>query len=158
VYSGATITEANGELRVEGVTGAGDSFMLSGKTDPLPESVITKVTELNDQLSTILGPISFEWVFDGMQAWIVQLHLELSASVGVVIYPGEPAEWIEISASESLDRLRELVASLDPARTGVLLLGSIGTSSHKGAFLRDAQIPSRLHRPEAKAPKSRNAA
>jgi hypothetical protein len=144
MYSGAIITEADGKLRIEGMIGAGDAYMLHGTMHHLPELVVGKVRQLNDQLSAIFGPVSFEWVFDGTQVWIVQLHVGQSASLGDVIYPGEPAEWIEIPASEDLKRLRELVAHLDRQRTGVLLLGSIGIASHKGEFLRQAQIPSRL--------------
>ncbi|MBR0941582.1 hypothetical protein [Bradyrhizobium liaoningense] len=144
IYSGAAITEANGNLRVEGVKGNGAEFMLTGSGETLPTGVVEAVHQLNREASASFGPVSFEWVFDGRRVWIVQLHVGRSASQGDVIYPGEVPSWIEVAASESLDRLRQIVGSLDPSQTGVVLVGSIGTSSHKGDFLRKEKVPSRL--------------
>jgi hopanoid biosynthesis associated membrane protein HpnM len=152
VYSGAAITESDGKLRVEGVKGAGSDFMLSGVGDTIPREVEAAVNYINEKAATIFGPVSFEWVFDGDRAWVVQLHVGSPMSQGDVIYPGEPVEWLEIPASESLDRLREAISVLDPTRTGVVLVGSIGTSSHKGELLRKARIPSRLRHPSPAGP------
>jgi hypothetical protein len=148
-YSGAAITEADGKLRVEGVAGSGAEFMLTGADEKIPREVEAAVDSLNRKAAAIFGPVSFEWVFDGNLAWVVQLHIGRSASQGDVIYPGDPAEWLEISGSESLERLRQAVSLIDPKRTGIVLVGSIGTSSHKGEFLRKAGIPSRLRHPSA---------
>lgn len=144
VCSGAAITEADGNLRIEGVSGTGDDFMLTGIKTAIPKVAEVAVKELNVQAAAVLGPVSFEWVFDGKRAWLVQLHVGKSASQGDIIYPGEPDEWIEFSAMNGLEELRTLVATLDPKRTGVRLIGSIGTSSHKGDLLRKAKVPSRL--------------
>jgi len=149
-YSGAAITEADGGLRVEGVEGAGEAFMLTGAAQTLPDTVVDEVRNLARKLAMIFGPVSFEWVFDGTRPWIVQLHVGRSASHGDVIYPGERDEWVEVPASTSLEQLRILVARLDREKTGVLLLGSIGTSSHKGDLLRKAEIPSRLRHPSSR--------
>jgi hypothetical protein len=144
LFSGAAITEADGNLLVEGVAGAGATFMLTGGAEVVPSEVELAVRALNERATATFGPVSFEWVYDGRLAWIVQLHVGRSVSQGDVIYPGEPSEWVEFAASESLERLRETVACLDPERTGVVLVGSIGISSHKGDLLRKFRIPSRL--------------
>jgi len=148
-YSGAAITEADGNLRVDGVAGAGADFMLTGAGGTIPGDVEAAVEALNRAAAATFGAVSFEWVFDGNLAWIVQLHVGRSASQGDVIYPGQPSEWLEIPASESLERIRETIALLNPEQTGVVLVGSIGTSSHKGDLLRKAKIPSRLRHPSA---------
>jgi hypothetical protein len=149
VFAGAAIAEADGTLRIEGVRGSGDRFMLTGVNSELPQEIRTCVATLNEAAKNVFGPVSFEWVFDGQTAWVVQLHVGQSESQGDVIYPGEPQEWIEISASRSLEQIRDVIGKLDPARTGVVLVGSIGTSSHKGDLLRTSRIPSRLRHPNA---------
>jgi hypothetical protein len=149
VYSGAAITEADGTLRVEGVAGDGAEFMVTGTVETVPASVEAAVRTLNQQAAGVFGPVAFEWVFDGTKVWIVQLHVGRSLSQGDIIYPGEPPEWIEVQASKSLEELRRIVSGLDPRRTGVVLVGSIGTSSHKGDLLRKAKVASRLRHPFA---------
>jgi hypothetical protein len=146
-FSGAAITQRDGSLRVEGVEGSGEAYMLTGLGGSLPGDVVGSVAALNEFASRVFGPVEFEWVHDGRQAWTVQLHVGQSPTLGDVIFPGDPPEWIEVPASKSLESLRGLVSRLDPSRTGIILLGTIGVSSHKGDLLRKAQVPSRLRRP-----------
>src|SRR5439155_21775728 len=61
---------------VEGVRGSGDEFML-GRRGPVPLSraIARDVIAAVEHLGKQLGDVRCEWVHDGRQAWIVQLHL-----------------------------------------------------------------------------------
>lgn len=143
-WSGAAIETASGGLVVEGVKGTGDRMMV-GLADPerVPESVVAKVTELHERLHLVLGATRFEWVFDGEEVWIVQLHSGASVSDGDTIVPGDAAVWIEFDVSRGLEELRSLTASLAPD-TGITLDRRIGLTSHLADVLRKAGVPARV--------------
>lgn len=91
VWSGAAIESEGGRLIIEGVPGSGVDFMLGRREpQPLPHEVLVALSELHDKLRTTLGSVRFEWVFDGIKAWVVQLHRGLSLSNSNVIVPGTP--------------------------------------------------------------------
>jgi len=137
-YSGAAITQANGELLIEGKSGEGDTFMV-GQSKP---------TELPDYVQAFqrLGPVRFEWVHDGNSIWVVQLHKGGSASQGNVIYPGEAKKFHNYYVSKGLEGLRALIEKVKATNEGVILRGSVGITSHFGDILRKSKIPSRLEK------------
>ena len=156
-YSGAAITGADGALIVEGKAGRGDRFMVGeASCEDLPAFVTDAVEREYDRVLETFGPARFEWVCDAAgNLWIVQFHVGISASVGDVIYPGEPAKsWERFDIAGGLERLRDLVRNISssrfPGNTGVVLVGNVGITSHFGDLLRRAKIPSRLERPAAK--------
>jgi hypothetical protein len=145
VFAGAAIETETGDIVIEGVKGTGDAFM-QGREAPasLPAQVEQDVAELHREARKSLGPLRFEWVHDGGRVWIVQMHRGASASNGRTIYPGHPVVEHEFPVSEGLEALRQLIAQLDPARDGVVLLGEVGLTSHLGDVLRRARIASRI--------------
>ncbi|HEX2095212.1 MAG TPA: hypothetical protein VHG28_22640 [Longimicrobiaceae bacterium] len=147
-YSGALISQPDGEPLVEGVAGFGDPFMV-GEAAPeeLPAAVVEEVLEVYRQASSALGPVRFEWVHDGREVWIVQLHKGASATSGRVIFPGEAERFHRFDVSAGIGALRELIARIDGSGEGVVLVGRVGVTSHFGDLLRRARVPSRIEEP-----------
>lgn len=149
VFSGALIATENGELTIEGTRGYGDAFMVgtTGHT-PLPGKLLDLLRALYDEAAAHLGPVRFEWVYDGQQVWIVQFHRGASVSHGRTIYPGEAASYRRLHVNEGLESLRQLVGEVTDTGEGIVLIGDVGITSHFGDVLRKAQVPSRIE-PEA---------
>jgi hypothetical protein len=143
-YSGAAIEASDGELIVEGTKGSGEGFM-QGSVNPqtLPDVVATAVAATHAELRRLLGSVRFEWVFDGAKAWVVQLHIGASQSLGSALVPGDAANWIDFDVTDGLEALRQLVASL-AQDTGIYLNGSVGRTSHIADVVRKAGVPTRL--------------
>ena len=143
-YSGAALTASDGSLVVEGVQGEGDRFML-GETAAisLPETIRDAVVELEGKLRAKLGPVRFEWVYDGEKAWCVQLHRGKSISSSTTIVPGEAEEWVAFDVTSGLPVLREVLSSLGE-RQGIEVRGNVGVTSHVADVLRKAGRPARL--------------
>lgn len=148
-FSGALISQPDESVRVEGVSGFGDSFMV-GEAAPetLPASVESDIRALYDRADAVLGPVRFEWAHDGARAWIVQLHRGASVSQGRTLFPGEAERWHRLETSRGIGALRELIATLIGGGDGVVLVGRVGVTSHFGDLLRRAKIPSRIEEPE----------
>jgi hypothetical protein len=145
VYSGALVASPSGEPIVEGVAGPGEAFMKGeAGPKPLPAEVCAAVKELYRAASGPLGPVRFEWVYDGRSAWVVQLHKGATASSGRSIYPGEAAVYHRFDVARGLETLRELVAQVAGTGEGIVLVGDVGITSHLGDVLRRARVPSRV--------------
>lgn len=146
-YSGASLPGASGDQdHVEGVAGRGDEFMLGARNpEALPDQVIRDVRQLAARASQALGPVRMEFVHDGQQAWVVQLHLTSSAYRPGVINPGEPANgWIDFDPALGLDRLNDLISRARTEGRGVRVISPVGITSHVGDLLRRAGLPARL--------------
>jgi hypothetical protein len=143
-WSGAALPDAGGGLLVEGVPGFGEDFMLArAAPGPLPGQVLDDVRELGARAAAALGPVRFEWSHDGRTAWVVQLHQATTTATRTTIHPGTPARWRRFDLALGLERLRDLIATVDPG-DGIELTGDVGVTSHAGDLLRRAAIPSRL--------------
>lgn len=143
-YSGAAIVTADGELAVEGLAGEGDAFMLGTQVgEALPRSVKTDVEALYEKLHSSFGPVRFEWVHDGTQVWIIQLHLGATITTATEIVPGDASEWHVFHVEHGLDHLRALLHTLPPGH-GITLRGEVGLTSHIADVLRRAGAPARL--------------
>ncbi|QUS38020.1 hypothetical protein RPMA_03470 [Tardiphaga alba] len=150
-FSGATITDRDGNAVVEGARGEGDLFMLGQRLpEELPRSVVDDVRVLYAQASRSLGATRFEWVHDGDRVWIVQLHKGATLSDATTLVPGEPARWAVFEVSKGLEALRRFLDDL-PADVGVRVEGEIGLTSHVADLLRKARRPARIVRPDLKA-------
>jgi hypothetical protein len=148
-FSGAAITDANGRAFIEGKAGYGDMFMV-GEDAPvsaLPARVIRAVKNCWESLVGNLGPVRFEWVFDGNDLWVVQLHVGQTETAGDVICPGEAATWLTYSSADGLDGFRVLVRRAASEGFGITLHGNVGITSHWCDLLRRYRVPSRLVRP-----------
>lgn len=144
-WSGALLSQPGGEPLVEGVAGTGDDFM-TGRRPPedLPAEVLCAVRETFETARGLLGPVRFEWAWDGAAVWILQLHRGTSAAAGRVIVPGEASCYHEFSVSQGIEALRAMIARLEGTGDGIVLVGRVGVTSHLGDLLRRARIPSRI--------------
>lgn len=143
LYSGASIVLQTGEIATEGLRGAGDRFMQgAAKPEALPKSILADVERLHDHTSE-LGPVRFEWVHDGDRAWVVQMHRGATRSSADMLVPGEAKHWTVFEVSRGLERLRELIAVLEPDH-GVELQGEVGLTSHIADVIRKANVPARM--------------
>jgi hypothetical protein len=144
LWSGSLNTERTGP-RIEGVEGFADKLML-GKQSPatLPDFVTRPVLETYRRLAELLGPVSMEWAYDGETVWLLQLHKELSISVGTTIVPGEPTTWIDANAADGLESLEQRIEAATNAKSGIRLHGTVGMTSHIAEVLRKAGVPSRM--------------
>lgn len=148
-FSGAAITKKDGKLHVEGTEGSGNNFMLGRtKAQPLPESIVCDILNMNQQLRERLGPVRFEWVHDGEVPWIVQLHKGKTSSTSTTIVPGEATEWATFKTDLGLEALRQFLSDLAP-NVGLLLDGEVGLTSHVADLARKAARPTRILPPRA---------
>ncbi len=149
-WSGALLAREGGQPLVEGVAGAGDEFM-TGRRPPedLPAEVMRAVRETFEQARGLLGPVRFEWAWDGRAVWILQLHRGASAAAGRVIVPGDTACYHSLHVSQGIDALRALIARVQGTGEGIVLVGRVGVTSHLGDLLRRARIPSWIEEPDA---------
>jgi hypothetical protein len=145
IYAGALVTTPEGTQIIEGVKGSGDDFML-GRMAPqsLPDEVIQSVRRLYGKAVSILGPVRFEWVYDGNQAWAVQLHKGATVTTGRIVYPGKADQYHEFNLAEGIDALRSLISKVEGTGNGIVVLGDVGVTSHIGDLLRRAKIPSHI--------------
>lgn len=143
-YAGAAAMGSDEKLIIEGKAGYGDVFMVgaSGK-EMLPAPVRFAVRAVYKELASVLNDVRFEWVYDGLSVWIVQLHIGKTESRGNIIYEGDSSSWVHVHASAGLENLRGIIASL-PQDVGIYLHGNVGITSHFGDLLRKAKIPSQL--------------
>jgi hypothetical protein len=149
LFSGAAIMGNDNQLIIDGTKGEGDDFMVGIQASTmLPDVVQRKIRETYDYAESQLGPVRFEWVFDGETVWVVQLHKGKSVSYGNVIYPGSDSVQYEMfDTKRGLEELRALIETVgnDPTR-GITLTGDVGITSHFGDILRKAKVPSRLEK------------
>jgi hypothetical protein len=142
-YSGALVSKNDGTPIIEGSKGSGDVFMLGlvGPED-LPSYVVNAVDHAYKTARKKLGPVRFEWVFDGKDVWIVQMHYGTTETTEQFIYPGDAARFHEFEVSDGIDALRLLIGKVRDTGDGIVLNGNIGVTSHLGDLLRKAKIPS----------------
>lgn len=143
-FSGAAVVGAKGNLFVEGSEGEGDQFML-GHVAPkqLPAAVSAAVNTVFEKLKPILGAIRFEWVWDGENPWVVQLHKGGTKTEIGVIVPGSAKHWIRFEVENGLEALRSTLASM-PTDSGIIIVGEVGLTSHVADLLRKAKRPAKL--------------
>ncbi len=143
-WSGAAIETSSGSLVVEGIQGTGERLMVGlADPEPIPDEILAKVNDLHGRLACALGACRFEWVFDGSELWIVQLHRGSSTSDGDIIVPGDADEWLDFDVSQGLEVLRSLARDLKP-QTGIMLDRKVGLTSHLADVLRKAGVPARV--------------
>ncbi|WP_170349671.1 hypothetical protein [Ruegeria atlantica] len=143
-WSGAAITNNEGEVVIEGVAGEGDKLMLGlDKPVVVPNNIVRDVELLHSKLSSELGPVRLEWVHDGTQAWCVQLHVGGTQTSGSIVVPGEADDWSQVHAEQGLAAIRRSLDEL-PEGFGILVHGDVGVTSHIADLLRKKGVPARL--------------
>jgi len=144
-FSGALIAQPDCDPLIEGIAGWGDEFMVGRRApEALPEEVTHDVLAAYRLASEQLGPVRFEWVYDGKFTWVVQLHKGASVTTGRTIFPGDVIQYHRFDVSEGIGALRELIASVQETDEGIILVGNVGVTSHFGDLLRRARIPSKI--------------
>lgn len=146
-YSGATMpTKAPDGHLIEGVSGAGDNFMLgSQNVNELPSEVIARVRTVLAQLEAKLGSgIRIEWAADAHAVWVLQLHRTHMRGAPGVFNPGTAEIWLPFDPTRGLEALSELIEEARSRGAGIEVTKSIGLTSHVGDLLRKAQVPGRL--------------
>lgn len=144
-YSGALIVDANEQVVIEGKQGEGESLMLGvSAPEALPQNVKDEVLRVFDLAKAALGPVRLEWVFDGTNAWVVQLHRGATESDSVHLTQGDAEKWIDFDVAAGLEALRRTVTSLSPGE-GLMLRGRVGLTSHIADVLRKAKVPARMN-------------
>lgn len=143
-FSGAAVVTIEGKLVAEGRCGEGDGLMLGkDKPEPLPHSVKESVNHAFEMISHRLGPVRFEWVHDGSDIWIVQLHKGQTASSSTVLVPGDAERWHSFDPHDGLESLRTFLDSLQRG-DGIKIVGEIGLTSHLADLVRKANHPARI--------------
>ncbi len=145
LYSGAVAVASDGRRIIEGVRGFGADFMQGvAAPEELPDEVVRSVNELCEQAFDRLGTFRMEWAFDGKRTWVLQLHRGAIVSLDRTIYPGAAPGYRRFDVAWGIEALRDLIREIEDAGEGVVLVGSIGVTSHFGDLLRRAKIPSYL--------------
>jgi hypothetical protein len=145
-FSGASIGTAQQEAIVEGVEGIGSEFMLGRKpAQHLPPTTIAAVRELMESVVQVVGGrLKLEWAYDGETVWVLQMQQIEHAAGGAVVVPGQTPRYRRFEVAEGIDRFREIVADAKAAGDGIILVGSVGITSHFGDILRRSGVPSRI--------------
>jgi hypothetical protein len=144
MYSGTAAFNGSTAPAIAGVRGRGDSFMLGDAgAESLPESVTQSVLELYGRVWATFGPHLLEWVFDGLEAWIVQLSL--SRDTAVYSGAGDANDWEEFRFEKgSLELFRSAVSSLRGTGKGIVVLGNVSALSHAGEIAEQYGVPARF--------------
>lgn len=148
-YSGTASIENREMVNIEGVIGAGDSYMVGEiNPQPLPDNVIQSVSLLCNKIGEnedLLGPVKIEWAFDGTNTWLLQLNQSKKKSTSCNYFvDGKPKRYKTFYVTEGLEALRQEVEHCKGKDIGIKLIGNIGMLSHFGDILRNANIPSYL--------------
>lgn len=146
VFSGASIGSDQTEPIVEGVAGVGSEFMLGQKSaQQLPLKTVSAVKELMKHVVRIVGgTIKVEWAFDEELVWVLQLQQIEHAIDDTTIVAGNSKRFRRFNVTTGIDRFREFVADVKNDGDGIILVGSVGVTSHFGDILRRSGVPSRV--------------
>ena len=145
-FSGAAHQTQSADILIEGVRGTGEDFMTArAAPEELPVAVKEAVKAVGSELSRTFKVFRFEWVYDGVSVWIVQLHASASGnSREGWVFEGNAKHFVPFDASEGLESLRKLAVTTKEHGNGILVMGDIGFTSHICDVLRQLQVPSRL--------------
>jgi hypothetical protein len=145
-FSGASIGTEHGEILIEGVQGIGAEFMLGQKAaQQLPPETMAAVREQTESVLRVVGgTVKLEWVYDEEIVWILQMQQIEYAADATVIVPGTATRFRRFDVADGIERFREIVADAKAVGDGIILVGSVGITSHFGDILRRTGVPSRI--------------
>jgi len=93
------------------------------------------------------GTLKLEWAYDEEIVWILQMQQIEHAVREAVVVPGEVASFRRFDVADGIEQFREFVANAKAAGDGIILVGSVGVTSHFGDILRRSGVPSRIEPP-----------
>jgi hypothetical protein len=145
-FSGASIGTGQQEPIIEGVEGIGSEFMLGRKeVQELPSGTIQAVKELMaNAVRVVGGTLKLEWAYDGETVWVLQMQQVEYPVCDAVVVPGEATRFRRFDVAAGIDQFREFVAQAKAGGEGIIIVGSVGVTSHFGDILRRNGIPSRI--------------
>ncbi len=145
-FSGASIANQQEVAVVEGVEGFGSDFMLGRQAaQALPPATIAAVHALMENLvQAVGGTLKVEWAYDEEMVWILQMQQIEYPNTGMTIVPGDPFHFRRVSVSDGIEQFRIAVAEAKASGEGIIVVGSIGITSHFGDILRRSRVPSRI--------------
>lgn len=144
MYSGALIMGSDEKLIIEGKRGEGESLMMAASApEQLPAGIEKDIRALYARAETVVGTVRFEWVHDGEQAWIVQMHSGATDSTHDYITSQEADHWQTFDVREGIEELRKTVSALSDG-TGLVLSERVGLTSHFADVIRRANVPARM--------------
>lgn len=138
-YSGKVVPKGQ-HIRVEGVRGEGDTFMLGEKGPELiPPPVEQAVASTYCRARDVFGPVQIEWVFDGETAWIVQVNRYDPVERNVTL---DETKWVTFQfAKGRLEDFRREVISLQGTNRGIIVIGNVSPLSHLGEIAEVYGVP-----------------
>jgi hypothetical protein len=144
-FSGTSYLLPEGSYAVAGVSGRGDLFM-QGRRSPqvLPDRIIADVQAAASRLHERLGPVRLEWVHDGEEPWILQLHLSDPHGIPEIFKAETASHWVRFNPDAGLDVLREMVRHAEATGDGIMVTRPVGVTSHVGEILRASGVPTRI--------------
>src|SRR5258708_36639851 len=95
----------------------------------LPAGILRDVRDLYTRAEAALGVVRFEWVHDGEQAWIVQIHSGGTDTAQGYITSKKADRWQSFDISDGLAELARILSVL-PAGTAIALSGRVGLTTH----------------------------
>lgn len=144
-FSGASFPMPGDFYEVQGVSGRGDLFM-QGRSEPevLPPHIVDDVRLAARRLHGYLGPVSIEWVHDGEEAWVLQVHISEPQAEPGVLSGGVASRWVNFDPTDGLEILRDLVRKAEVTGEGIIVTRRVGVTSHVGEILRASGVPARF--------------
>jgi hypothetical protein len=145
-FSGASIANQQEVALVEGVVGFGSDFMLGREgAQVLPPSIVAAVRSLMENLvQAVGGTLKVEWAYDEEMVWILQVQQIEYPNAGMTVVPGNPSHFRRVHVSDGIEQFRSSVAEARTSGEGVIVVGSVGITSHFGDILRRSRVPSRI--------------
>jgi len=118
----------------------------------LPSTTIAAVRQLMHNLVRVVGgTLKIEWAHGENIIWILQMQQLDHPVRDDVVVPGEATRFRRFDVGDGIEQFREFAAEAKAAGDGIILVGSVGVTSHFGDILRRSGVPSRIE-PSANAP------
>jgi hypothetical protein len=132
---------------ISGRAGKGDKLMV-GDDPPefLPCPVVDAVSDLHTRLVNTFGNVRMEWVFNGVDVWIVQMNKMPDAVRSATIE--DKLIWRSFRYEQGmLEEFRHFVAQARADGVAVEVIGNISSLSHVGEIVQDSGVPYRFINP-----------
>lgn len=140
-YSGRLRPKGADDLKIHGVRGEGDAFMLGDEEGvDIPAYAKGAIRSTYNRAHKIFGPVEMEWVCDGMTAWIVQIKVQDHPQQDAAF--DNSIEWVEFPyAKGGIEDFRREVIALQGSNKGIRVIGNVSPLSHWGEIAEVHDVP-----------------